>query len=232
MERRSFLSRVGSAVLALGSLGWSTLLTGCTITLADVLTEIGNVLQFIAPLVSGVLPIVEVADPALASAVTSANAIFQAGVTAVSGFLDQWSAASAAAQPDILGQIQAAANALQSDLSNLLAAAHVSDASAASEVTTVVTTATHEVAALLAFIAQLKTSGGTAAALRAAAKHYTGSLTPTADARASIVNHLRKPTGNAPLDAVRQRIAGKLSEVTIKRTRAGKDVFVDVPSAR
>lgn len=230
MERRSFLGRVGSAVLALGTLGWSTLLTGCSITLADVLTEIGNVLQFIAPLVSGVLPIVEVADPVLAPTVTAANAIFQAGVTAVSGFLDQWSAASAAAQPGILGQLQAAANTLQSDLSNLLTAAHVSDANVASEVTAIVTTATQEVAALLAFIAQLKTAGGTAAALHAAAKHYTGSLTPTADARTSIVYHLRKPTGNAPLDAVRKRIAGKLSEVTIKRTRAGKDTFLDIPA--
>ena len=228
MERRSFLGRVGSAALAFGTLGWSTLLTGCTITLADVLTEIGNVLQFIAPLISGVLPIVEVADPVLAPAVTAANAIFQTGVTAVSSFLDQWSAASAVAQPGILGQLEAAANALQNDLSNL-AVAHVSDASAANEVTTIVTTATQEVAALLALITQLKASGGTAAALKVAAKRYTGSLTPTADARASIVNHLRKPTGNAPLDAVRKRVATKLSEVTIKRTRAGKDTFFDIP---
>ena len=180
MKRRSFLGRACSAILTLATLGWSTLLTGCTITLADVLTEIGNVLQFIAPLVSGVLPIVEVADPVLAPAVTAANALFQAGVTAVSGFLDQWSATSAAAQPGILGQLQAAASALQNDLSNLLAAAHLSDASAASEVTVIVTTATQEVAALLAFIAELKTPNHTAAALNAAAKHYTGSLTPTA----------------------------------------------------
>jgi hypothetical protein len=226
MERRSFLGRLGGVFLAIGTLGWSTLLTGCTITLADVLAEIGNVLQFIAPLVSGVLPIVEVADPVLAPIVTGANAVFQAGVTAVSGFLDQWSAASAAAQPGILGQLEAAANTLQSDLSNLLAAAHVSDASAASEVTTIVTTATQEVAALLSFIAQLKASGGTSTALHAAAKHYTGSLTPTADARTSIVDHLRRPTGNAPLDAARKRIAAKLSDVTIKRTRAGKDTFL------
>ena len=228
MKRRSFLGRVGSAVLTLGTLGWSTLLTGCTITLADVLTEIGNVLQFIAPLVSGVLPIVEVADPPLAPMVMAANALFQSGVTAASGFLDQWSAASASAQPGILAQFQAAASALQTDLTNLLTAAHVSDASAASEVTVIVTTATQELAALLAFIAQLKTPAHTAAALNAAAKHYTGSLTPTADARASIVDHLRKPTGNAPLDAVRTRIAVKLSGVTIKRTRAGKDTFFNL----
>jgi len=187
MQRRKFLGRLGSAALAFGTLGWSVVLTGCTITLADVLTEIGNVLQFIAPLVAGVLPIVEVADPVLAPAVTAANAVFQAGVTGASGFLDQWSAASAAAQPGILGQLQAATTALQSDLSNLLAAARVSDANAAGEVTTIVTTATQEVAALLTFIAQLKTPGGTATTLHAAAKHYTGSLTPTADARASIV---------------------------------------------
>jgi len=232
MERRSFLGKVGSAVLALGTLGWSTLLTGCTITLADVLTEIGNVLQFIAPLISGVLPIVEVADPLLAPAVTAANAAFQAGVTAASGFLDQWSAASATAQPGILGQLQAAASTLQSDLSNLFAAAHVSDASAASEVTTIVTTATQEVAALLTFIAQLKTPGhvSATAALNAAAKHYTGSLTPTADARSSIVDHLRKPTGNVPLDAVRKSIAKKLSGVTITRTRAGRNKFFDIPA--
>lgn len=230
MERRSFLGRLGSAVLALGTLGWSTLLTGCTITLADVLTEIGNVLQFIAPLVSGVLPIVEIADPLLTPAVTAANAVFQAGVTAVSGFLDQWSASSSVAQPSILGQLQAAADALQSDLSSLLTATHLSDATAASEATTIVTTAAQEVAELIAFIAQLKTSGGTGAALHAAAKHYTGSLTPTADARASIVVHLRKPTGNAPLDAIRKHVAGKLSEVTIKRTRAGKDTFFDIPA--
>jgi hypothetical protein len=230
MKRRSFLGRAGGAFLIFIALGWSALLTGCTITLADVLTEIGNVLRFIAPLVSGVLPIVEVADPVLAPPVTAANAVFQAGVTAVSGFLDRWLAASAAAQPSILGQIQAAANTLQSDLSSLLAAAHVSDASAASEVTTIVTTATQEIAALLNFIAQLKTPGNPAAALHAAAKHYTGSLTPTADARASIVDHLRKPTGNAPLDTVRKRIAGSLSKVAIKRTRAGKDTFFDIPA--
>ena len=229
MERRTFLGRIGSAVLALGTLGWSTLLTGCTVTLADVLTEIGNVLTFIAPLISGVLPIVEVADPVLAPAVIAANAIFQAGVTAVSAFLDQWSAASAAAQPGILSQLQAAAQALQSDLSNLLDAANVSDMSTAAEVTAIATTATQEIAALLTFIAELKTSGGTTTALHFAAKHYTGSLTPTADARASIVYHLRKPTGNGPLDAVRQRIAKKLSDITIKRTRAGKDTFFDVP---
>jgi hypothetical protein len=230
MKRRTFLGRVASAALAFGTLGCSALLTGCTITLADVLTEIGNVLQFIAPLISGVLPIVEVVDPALAPAVTAANAVFQAGVAAASDFLDQWSAASAAAQPGILGQLQAVASALQSDLSNLLAAAHVSDSTVSTEVTTIVTTATQEVAALLAFIAQLGTSGGTAAALHAAAKHYAGSLTPTADARASIVAHLRKPTGDAPLDTVRKHVAEKLSDVTIKRTRAGKDTFFDIPA--
>ncbi len=229
MERRSFLDTIGGAVLALGTLGcWSTLLTGCTVTLADVLTEIGNVLTFIAPLISGVLPIVEVADPVLAPAVTGANTVFQAGVTAVSALLDQWSAASAAAQPGIVSQLQAAAQALQSDLSKLLAA-HVSDATTASEVAAIVTAATQEITVLLTFIAELKTSGGTTTALTNAAKHYTGSLTPTADARASIVHHLRKPTGNAPLDAVRQRIAKKLSEITVKRTRAGKDTFLDVP---
>jgi hypothetical protein len=162
--------------------------------------------------------------------VTAADAEFQAGVTAASGLLDQWSAASTAAQPGILSQLQAAAQTLQSDLSNLLAVARVSDASAASEVTTIVTSATQELAALLTFIAQLKAQGHAAAALNAAAKHYTGSLTPTADARASIVAHLRKPTGNAPLDAVRKRIAKKLSDVTIKRTRAGKDKFLDIPA--
>ena len=198
MQRRKFLGRLGSAALAFGTLGWSVVLTGCTITLADVLTEIGNVLQFIAPLVAGVLPIVEVADPVLAPAVTAANAVFQAGVTGASGFLDQWSAASAAAQPGILGQLQAATTALQSDLSNLLAAARVSDANAAGEVTTIVTTATQEVAALLTFIAQLKTPGGTATTLHAAAKHYTGSLTPTADARASVKPAISSP---ASLDA-------------------------------
>jgi hypothetical protein len=228
MKRRTFLGRVVSAALALGTLGWSALLTGCTVTLADVLTEIGNVLEFIAPLVSGVLPIVEVADPVLAPAVTAANAVFQAGVTAVSGFVDEWSAASAAAQPSILGQLQAAASALQSDLSNLLGAAHVSDATVSGEVTTIVTTATQEIAALLTFIAQLKTSGGMSAALHATAKRYTGSLTPTADARASIVTHLHKSTGNVPLDAIRRRVAEKLSDVTIKRTRAGKNMLLNM----
>src|SRR5579862_4881208 len=105
MERRSFLDTVGGAVLALGTLGWSTLLTGCTVTLADVLTEIGNVLTFIAPLISGVLPIVEVADPMLAPAVIGANAVFQGGVTAIGALLGQWSAASMAAQPGILSQL-------------------------------------------------------------------------------------------------------------------------------
>jgi hypothetical protein len=229
MERRSFLDTIGGAVLALGTLGWSTLLTGCTVTLADVLTEIGNVLTFIAPLISGVLPIVEVADPMLAPAVIGANAVFQGGVTAVAALLDQWSAASMAAQPGILSQLQAAGQALQSDLSKLLAAAHVSDMTTAGEVTAIATTATQEIAALLAFIAELKTSGGTTTALHNAAKHYTGSLTPTADARASIVHHLRKPTGNAHLDAVRQRIAKELSKITVKRTQAGKDTFLDVP---
>ena len=229
MKRRSFLGTVGSAGLAVFTLSWSALLTGCTVTLADVLTEIGNVLKFIAPLIAGVLPIVEVADPILAPAVTAANAVFQAGVTAVSGFLDDWSAASAAAQPGIWAQVEAAAQALQADIAQLLAAARVSDPTTSSEVVSITTIAAQEVAAMLTFIAGLKATGGTTAALNQVAAKYTGSLTPAADARASIVAHLRKATGNTRLDVVRKALAKKLSDVNIKRTHAGEDKIFHVP---
>src|SRR5579872_6449523 len=111
LQRRDFLKRVtvgAGAYWLAACIGANAFLTGCTVTLADVLAEIGNVLTLIAPLIEGILPIVAISDPAVSSAVAAANTVFQSGVTAVSGFLKDWANASASAQPGILAQLKAA----------------------------------------------------------------------------------------------------------------------------
>jgi hypothetical protein len=230
-DRRTFLGRMSIVWLAVLA-GAIPFLEGCAITLADVLKEIGNVLTFIAPLVAGILPIVEIADPALAPAVSAANAIFQAGVAAVNGFLQQWSNASAAAQPGIMNQLEAAAQTLQSQLSNLLAAAHVNDPTTNGEVTAIVSVAVQEVGALLTFIGQLKATGGTTASLSKVkvSVRYSGSLDPVGDARSKMVKHLRKSIGNAPIDAVRKQLSDKLDSLRIERNHAGNDKVLGIPA--
>jgi len=216
MNRRQF----GGALVTGGAvalIGLDTfMLEGCT--LASALTEADNILKLIAPLGDGVAAIVEVVDPGIAVAVSAAAKIYDAAATAVENFLDDWAAASAAAQPGILAQAYAALQTLQQDAASLIAAAQVKASAAASTIAAIFSTVIAEISALLTIIPQIGAMGGTTAALARVAHNGRVSLYGHESAkwhRSHLVGILNVSTGTA-VDAPAHALATQLSALPLK----------------
>lgn len=188
---------------------------GCS--LSSALTEADNILALISPLGDGVAAIIDIADPALAPAVTAATAIYDIAVKAVEGFLSKWATASATAQPGILSQAQAAVQALAADATNLIAAARVTDATTAAEVAAITAAITGELSALLTVIPQIGAMGGTSFALgRLAVRKGFKTYGPSAKSvRSELAKRMSEPTGK-PIDAARAALAVKLKSLQLK----------------
>lgn len=217
--KKSVLSLVGAGLasrIALTSAVGAIALVeeGCTVTLASVLNEAGNILAFVAPLGDGIAAIVEVVDPAVAPLVMAAVAVYDAAIPAIEKLLADWSAASASAQPGILAQIEAAITALQTDVMNIIGSIKGIPASALAEANLIISTILGEISALIKDIANLMSAGGTKASL---SKMKFAMYAPDARVnRDSMVKRLKIPTGT-PMDAPRMALADKLSSIQFKK---------------
>jgi prophage DNA circulation protein len=190
-----------------------------TVTVSSILTEADNILIFIAPLGDGAAAIIEIADPAIAPAVMVAVAIYDKAIPVIEKYLSDWAAASAANQPGILAQLEAAITALQSDVQGILNSITGVGATLLAEISAITSSILGEVSALLKAILQLKAAGGTTTAMAGIASHphrYARMAGPNArTSRNNLVAELRVPT-NTNMDAPRTALANKLAALQLK----------------
>jgi hypothetical protein len=216
VNRRQFVGYLatGAAAATLSSCG-----AGGTPTVASILTEANNILMFIAPLGDGAAAIVEIADPAIAPEVQIVVAIYDKAVPAIEQLLTDWAAASAADQPGILSQIEAAITALETDVKNIISSITGVSAVVIAEINSITASILGEISALLKAILQLQGAGGTTAALNkmAAAPYKFRSMAgPNAKTRRdNLVAELKVPTLTA-IDPARTALAAKLAALPLK----------------
>jgi hypothetical protein len=213
LARREFFKRGGKALLMISVLSGFPFLA-FTCNLSTWLTESANILKFITPLADGIGPIIALIDPALSPLIIAAQNIFDKGSAALQGFLTQWANASAAAQPGIMAQLEATLSSFSASAANLLAAAQVKNPTYASEIQAIATSLNAELSNLSSLIAQAKSSGGTTAAL-AVSKPSFHTWTRASKVRSDTVSHLKTPTGDPKLDAVRLQLASTLEAVQL-----------------
>jgi hypothetical protein len=214
--RREFVGYLSAA----GVLG-SVALEGCsggTPSVSTILTEVGNILTFIAPLGDGIAAVIEVADPAIAPAVALAVGIYDKAIPVIEALIAQWAAAAATAQPGILAQIQAAITALQTDVTNIINSVTGVSAMVLAEINSITASILGEISALLKAIMSLGTVGGTTAALgkMAGSPRYMKLAGPSVQTRRNnLVAELSVPTGTN-IDAPCQALAAKLTGLKFK----------------
>jgi hypothetical protein len=216
LSRRSFIGHLTTGGAAIYLVGCGA---GGTPTVASILTEADNILMFIAPLGDGAAAIIEVADPAIAPEVLIVVSIYDKAVPAIEQLLTDWAAASAADQPGILSQIEAAVTALQADAQNIISKITGVPATVLAEINSITSSILGEISALLKWILQLKTAGGTSAALHhmaANAHKYVKMVGPNAKTQRDIlVKQLQVPT-NTNIDSARFALATKLAALQLK----------------
>lgn len=223
LNRRKFLVSGSQSVLAsrvlLGVVAAEAITFEAGCTPASVIGEAGNILTFIAPLGDGAAAIVEIVDPAIAPAVTLADGVYDVAVKALEDLLAKWSTASAATQPDLLDQIEAAAQTLSADAAQLIAAAQVKSTAAAARIAAIFGAVTSEISALLNLIPQLKAAGGTTTALQhmgIASKVKFAGYKKAEAYRSDLVKQLA-PTGDAAVDAKLAALNAKLNGLQLAK---------------
>jgi hypothetical protein len=218
MDRRKF---IGSSILVLTTAGATALLDSCAggaPTVSSILTEVDNILMFIAPLGDGAAAIIEIADPPLAPLVQTAVAIYDKAIPVIEKYITDWAAASAAAQPGILAQLLATVQALQTDVRSIINSVTGVSATVLAEINSITASILGEVSALLKAIVSLGSAGGTTAALRrmAASRKYAKVAGPSVKTRRTdLVAQLLVPTGT-PIDTARTALAQKLQNLNFK----------------
>lgn len=217
ISRRGFIKNSGGSVLLFTAVGSAAFFTE-SCNLASALNEANNIIKLVAPLGDGVAAIVEVADPPLAIAVAGADKLYDAGVVAVENLLSSWATASAAAQPGILAQTQAAIVNLQSNVNSLIVTAQVKNPTSLAEIGTITGAMTSEISALLTIIPQIGALGGTTTALSKVVQKHGLQLANHRSAktwRGNLVKQMNTPTGTA-IDAPRTVLAAKLQALDLK----------------
>ena len=91
-------------------------------------------------------------SPADLQAIQSAGSQAETGLQLIQSLITEYEKASAAAQPGLLNQIQAALGAVQADLNGLLPALHIKDAATQAKITAVVGIVISEVQSLAAIL--------------------------------------------------------------------------------
>jgi hypothetical protein len=210
--RRSFMVKgvtlAGLAKIAGGSLlvGDLAFLEGCSA--ADWLQEASNIISLIGPLGDGILPILEIADPALVPGLTVIDAAYDAAYKAVAKFLADEAAALRAAQPTTLAQLQAFMSTLKTDAGQLVSGVGgVTVQPYAAEISQLTTAITEEINAILGIIPQIKSGVKTI---------KVPPVRPSKELRAALVAHFSTKTGDAKFDAVRAELASKLKKINLK----------------
>jgi pyrroline-5-carboxylate reductase len=203
MNRRDFmLTSAGAAVLP------SLLLEGCTFQQG--VDEFISIVNLMAPAVSGVVGIIELADPALVPAVQLVVTIFNKEVPVVTQAYNDWKTAAAANQPGFLGALEATITTLRQDGLSLLTASQVKDTNKQAAIDNLMNSVLQEIAEITALVNQVKTGGGTtAAALHVAKKHMGKPVITSAQFKKTVRTHLLRKTGDQPLDIYNAKLATK-----------------------
>jgi prophage DNA circulation protein len=193
---------------------------GCgKVTPATILTEIDNILTFVAPLGDGVASIIEIADPAIAPIVAAAVAIYDKAVPAIEALIASWAAASAAAQPGILAQIQAAIQSLQQDVQGIITSVTGVSATVLAEINSITAAILGEISALLKAVQSLVGAGGTMSAAIGMAQQprkYAKLVGPTTKTRRdNLAAELAAPTGTN-IDPALAALSAKLKGLELK----------------
>lgn len=131
------------------------------------LQEAGKIIATITPFINLVPAFVCPVEAALCGPVTIADQVAVTAATDVSNFFDQWSVASAAAQPGILNQLLAGVATLKTDQAALIAAAQVKNTAAATQINGIATSIEGAITDLATLLQQAQAGGGTTAALAA-----------------------------------------------------------------
>jgi len=129
------------------------------------LQEAEHYLSEIQPFVSLVPAFVCPFDANACSAVNSALQVEQPAELAVSGFFNDWAAASSAAQPALLSQVIAAIAPLQKDQAALIAAAQVKNSAAQTKIDGILNSVETSTIDFLNLLQEARSGGGTSAAL-------------------------------------------------------------------
>jgi hypothetical protein len=129
------------------------------------LEEAAKVITEVAPFVNLIPAFVCPFNAGACAAVTATEAIADPAMTAVSNYFNAWSAASAAAQPGILGQLMAALETARQDQGSLIAAAHVDNAAAQTKINGIASSIEGSMEDLVTLLRQAQAGGGTTAAL-------------------------------------------------------------------
>lgn len=156
MSMKTLLTMFLACVLAV-----SVTMTGCSFKTSD---EVVDILNLMAPAVEGIVPIVAITDPAMSVGVQNAVNVFEAAVKETTTAYQNWKSASQGAQPGALAQLQATVSSLKSDLTGVLGAARVTNATHASVIDGIVSTVLDEIANIAGVIGQVQAAGGTTTA--------------------------------------------------------------------
>jgi hypothetical protein len=221
MTRRGFIGHLTGGGVLLASAGAleMSMFTCNPPTVSGILTEVDNILTFIAPLGDGAAAIIEIADPAIAPIVSAAVAVYDKAIPTIEQYLADWSAAAASAQPGILAQIEAAIQALQADVKSILNSVTGVSGVVLAEINSIVGAIIGEISALLKDILQLQAAGGTSAALRGMVtqphKLYRLAGPDTNTRRNNLAAELSVAT-NTNIDPARSALAVKLRAIQFK----------------
>jgi hypothetical protein len=209
MEENIMKSKKLNVVRALAALVLcaTMILTGCSTAW---ITEAEDIVAALIPAAANLITLIEALQGNGVSAqdlqvMQSASTQAQTDLQLINTLVTQYQQATdAAMQASLLAQIQTAITTVQSNLSTLLPALHITDPATQAKVTAVIGLILSEVQSLEAILPAVQpavTSGGSAA--KASAKPKTTKVTPPLSAsqfRASYNAIMTAKTGNAKLD--------------------------------
>jgi hypothetical protein len=205
ISRRNILKGSGLVLVAGGPFLFGE---GCSFSGDEFL----NILSLMEPAVDGVVGIIDLIDPPLGLTIQAGVTIFDQEVPVVTQIYNDWKAASAAAQPGFLGQLEAAIAVLRKDALTILTGAHVTNPLHQTAISFLINAVLSEITEIASLVTTVKSGGGTtSAALKGVKKTSLGKpVTTAATFKKNLVAHLEWKTGNAQLDAKCAEIAAKV----------------------
>jgi hypothetical protein len=206
ITRRGMVKGFGAGLVLVGA-GGSLSLEGCTAG-----DEFINILNLMEPAIDGVVLIVNLVDPPLGVVIQAGVTIFDQEIPVITKIYNDWVAASAAAQPGFLSQLEAALAVLRQDALTILTGAHVTDPAHQTAIGFIINAVLSEITEIASLIVSAKASGGTpSAAAKAVKRTSLGKPVVSASAfRSKLVSQLTWKSGNAQLDATCAQIAQKV----------------------
>jgi len=195
MSKQAGIMRGMLAVILCATMLW----TACS---TSWIQEAEQIVSAMMPAVANIVALVAALEGSAVSPAdlqTIQNAGSQAGadLQLIQSLITEYEKASAAAQPGLLNQIQAALGVVQSDLTGLLPALHIKDAATQAKITAVIGIVISEVQSLAAILPMVSPG----ALPEAAAKQATKQPPLTANQFVASYNAtMTAKTGNASLD--------------------------------